>query len=102
LPPAPSGGIAYVFNAQHEFERRRNREMVDLEPLDLEDLAFVHELISQHAVLTGSSLAARFLSTWSSTGLQFTKVMPRDYKRARATPAVELVPIPQAIEVAHG
>jgi glutamate synthase domain-containing protein 3 len=98
-----SGGIAYVFNGHHEFERRCNCEMVDLEPLDQEDLAFVHALISRHVALTGSSLAARFLSTWSSTSLQFTKVMPRDYKRARATmPAIELVPTSQAVEVAHG
>jgi glutamate synthase (NADPH/NADH) large chain len=88
-----SGGIAYVLNATHQFERRCNPELVDLEPLDREDLALVHDLISQHAALTGSALAARLLSTWAATSLQFTKVMPRDYKRALATPvAIESVP----------
>jgi len=76
---------------------------VDLEPLDREDLTFVHDLIAQHVVLTGSHLGARLLSTWSSTALQFTKVMPRDYKRALATAAaVEPVPTPQDLQVAHG
>ena len=54
-----SGGIAYVLNATHEFERRCNPELVDLEPLDREDLAFVHDLIAQHVALTGSHLGAR-------------------------------------------
>src|SRR5262249_31161978 len=43
-----SGGIAYVLNPAHEFERRCNGELVDLEPLDREDLAFVHDLIARH------------------------------------------------------
>ena len=34
--------------------------------------------------LTDSVLGARLLAQWSSTSLQFTKVMPRDYKRALA------------------
>jgi len=83
-----SGGIAYVLNATHEFERRCNPELVDLEPLAREDLALVHDLIAQHVALAGSHLGARLLATWSSTSLQFTKVMPRDYKRALATTMV--------------
>jgi len=98
-----SGGIAYVLNATHEFERRCNPEMVDLEPLDRDDLAFVHGVISQHAALTGSGLAASLLSTWAATSLQFTKVMPRDFKRALATKAaVASAPISQDLQVAHG
>ena len=98
-----SGGIAYVLNANHEFERRCNPELVDLEPLDREDLAFVHNLVARHTDLTGSHLGARLLSEWSSTSLQFTKVMPRDYKRALAT-TVSIAPLPAAedLQVAHG
>jgi len=98
-----SGGIAYVLNAAHEFEPRCNREMVDLEPLDCDDLALVHDLITRHAELTGSRLGARLLSEWNSTSLQFTKVMPRDFKRALATTwAIEPVPAPADLQVAHG
>src|SRR5206468_4073892 len=92
-----SGGIAYVLNPDHEFERRCNPELVDLEPLDREDLALVHNLIGRHVELTGSLLGARLLDEWTSRSLQFTKVMPRDYKRALATTiAVEPVPMVQA------
>jgi glutamate synthase domain-containing protein 2/glutamate synthase domain-containing protein 1/glutamate synthase domain-containing protein 3 len=96
-----SGGIAYVLNATREFERRCNPELVDLEPLDREDLAFVHDWIAQHVALTGSHLGARLLSTWSSTSLQFTKVMPRDYKRALATTTVSDTSDTD-LQVAHG
>ena len=99
-----SGGIAYVLNATHEFERRCNPELVDLEPLDHDDLAFVLDRIARHVELTGSALGARLLAEWSSTSLQFTKVMPRDYKRALATtmPAFEPVPVLNGRMVAHG
>src|SRR5438445_271022 len=99
-----SGGIAYVLNATHEFERRCNPELVDLEPLDHDDLAFVLGRIVRHVELTGSALGARLLDEWSSTSLQFTKVMPRDYKRALATtmPAFEPVPVLNGRMIAHG
>ena len=98
-----SGGIAYVLNAAHEFEPRCNPEMVDLEPLDRDDLALVHDLITRHVQLTGSRLGARLLSEWNSASLQFTKVMPRDFKRALATTwAIEPVPAPADLQVAHG
>src|SRR4030095_14408596 len=42
-----SGGIAYVLNPVHEFERRCNAELVDLEPLYRDDLEFVHDLRSE-------------------------------------------------------
>jgi glutamate synthase domain-containing protein 3 len=98
-----SGGIAYVLNPSHAFERRCNPELVDLDPLDRDDLAFVHDLIERHVELTGSRLGARLLADWSSTSLQFTKVMPRDFKRALATmPAIIPVPAPSDMQVAHG
>ena len=45
----------------------------------------MQNLVARHVELTGSRLGARLLSDWPSTGSQFTKVMPRDYKRALAT-----------------
>ncbi len=100
-----SGGIAYVLNATRQFEQRCNRELVDLEPLDPDDMAFVHELIARHVEETGSRLGGRLLSDWRSTSLQFAKVMPRDYKRALTTMPAAVEPA-QALAggkaVAHG
>jgi glutamate synthase (NADPH/NADH) large chain len=62
--------------------------MVDLDPFaDEDDIAAVHDLISRHAALTGSAVAARVLAAWPSVLSQFVVVMPRDYKRVRAASA---------------
>jgi glutamate synthase domain-containing protein 3 len=98
-----SGGIAYVLDAAREFERRCNLELVELEPLDRDDLAVVHDLIARHVELTGSHLGADLLSAWTTTSVQLTKVMPRDYKRALAAATVSRpLPVLNSLEVAHG
>ena len=98
-----SGGTAYVLDATRDFERRCNLELVELEPLDREDLAVVHDLIARHVELTGSHLGAHLLSAWTRTSLQLTKVMPRDYKRVLAAAMVATpLPVLNSLEVAHG
>ena len=73
---------------------------MDLEPLDREDLAFVRDAIERHVAVTGSLLGARLLREWAATSLQFTKVMPRDFKRALATAwTLEAAPM---VPAAHG
>ncbi len=77
-----SGGIAYVFDCDGGFEKRCNREMVDLYPLDDEDASDLRALIEKHAALTGSERARDILSRWDELLSSFVKVYPRDYKRA--------------------
>jgi glutamate synthase (ferredoxin) len=80
-----SGGIAYVLDADGDFEGRCNREMVDLEPLiESDDVDFLRAAIMTHVKLTGSRHAERVLAEWASMHRRFVKVMPRDYKRALA------------------
>jgi glutamate synthase (NADPH) large chain len=77
-----SGGIAYVLDPQGVFSKRCNREMVDLEPLELvEDRELVRTLIMKHVQYTGSDFGARVLGDWDDSVRRFVKVMPRDYKR---------------------
>jgi glutamate synthase (NADPH/NADH) large chain len=71
-----SGGIAYLLDANRG---RINAEMVDIEPLDLDDELFVRDLLARHVQETGSPVAQRLLDGWAPS--RFTKVMPRDYKR---------------------
>jgi glutamate synthase (NADPH/NADH) large chain len=77
-----SGGVAYVLNSDGAFDRRCNPEMVDLEATDAEDEALVRRLLERHVTFTNSRVAADLLLHWDATRAQFTKVMPRDYKRA--------------------
>ena len=79
-----SGGIAYVWDATGDFPQRVNREMVELEPLDADDLAYVKGRIEKHVVHTGSSRGQQILAGWAAESGRFVKVMPIDYKRALA------------------
>jgi glutamate synthase (NADPH/NADH) large chain len=71
-----SGGVAYLLDVD---ERRVNREMVDLEPLDDGDVETLRQMLVEHSAETGSPIAQALLdeADWS----RFTKVMPRDYKK---------------------
>ncbi len=79
-----SGGIAYVLDADATFASRCNLELVDLEPLELEDVETVRALVEEHLELSGSLLAGRVLDDWELTLPLFVKVMPRDYRQALA------------------
>jgi len=76
-----SGGIAYVHDPGGVFPKRVNTEMVDLEPLDDDDLAWLRDRIEKHRHETGSEVAARILADWGTTASEFVKVMPTDYRR---------------------
>jgi glutamate synthase domain-containing protein 3 len=83
-----SGGIAYVLDVEGRFERRCNREMVDLEPVtDAEDIDFLRVAIMKHLTYTGSMYAEGLLSDFATVRRQMVKVMPREYKRALAEQA---------------
>jgi glutamate synthase (NADPH/NADH) large chain len=103
-----SGGIAYVLDAQNAFTRRCNPEFVDLEPLErAEDVELVLELLKRHTKYTGSTLAARLLTDWSTVANMFVKVMPRDYRRVLEGKsqfgAIAVTPIVLSnAEVVHG
>ncbi|WP_168069935.1 glutamate synthase large subunit [Sphingomonas kaistensis] len=77
-----SGGVAYVWDPQRRLKAQCNLAGVALEELD--DAAFVRDLIEQHRALTGSQVAARILADWERTAAQFVQVMPHEYRRALA------------------
>jgi glutamate synthase (NADPH/NADH) large chain len=116
-----SGGIAYVLDEAGTFAQRCNLAMVDLEPVaaeeevmqrylhsggDLEhhgrvdvmrdmsrfDAERLHQLIVNHARLTGSTRARRILEDWEAYLLKFRKVMPVEYRRALAELAAQREP----------
>lgn len=94
-----SGGVAFVFDGQGDFEANCNTSMVALERvvsaqeqarnskpetwhLGQTDEELLKTLISRHAQLTGSSLARDLLDHWVSSRARFVKVMPLQYKAA--------------------
>ncbi len=83
-----SGGIAYVFDEQGDFARKRcNAAMVDLEPvLEDADVQLLRKLIVRHAELTGSQRAKWLLVNWAEAQARFIKVFPHEYKRVLGIP----------------
>jgi glutamate synthase domain-containing protein 3 len=55
--------------------------MVDLDPIEPEDLEWLREVLVKHLECTDSVPARRILGDWPSEQRHFVKVMPRDYKR---------------------
>ncbi|MBX6381323.1 MAG: glutamate synthase subunit alpha, partial [Thermoflavifilum aggregans] len=76
-----SGGIAYVYDINNLLPTRYNAEMVDLDPLDEEDEALLHRLISRHHQYTNSKVAEFVLNDWENQLKNFVKVFPKDYKK---------------------
>ena len=80
-----SGGIAYVFDPQHTFSARCNKDMVDLERIGSDDDDdTVINLLRNHTRYTQSTVAQGILDHWAASRDKFVKVVPKDYKRIMA------------------
>src|SRR5208337_2823835 len=88
-----SGGRAFVFDDQGDFESRRcNKASVDLEPLvDPADVEQVRNLLARHRDATGSPRAAWILEHWADAQPKFIKVYPHEYKRVLGVARAEAV-----------
>ena len=77
-----SGGVAYVWDKNHNFDYFCNMEMVELSLI--EEASYrkeLHELIRQHYLYTGSKLARTMLDNWNRYVDEFIQVVPIEYKR---------------------
>lgn len=76
-----SGGVAYIYDIENTFPKNLNKEMVELEALDAEDLALLQHHIERHLEYTKSEIAKNILDNWELTSKHFVKVMPTDYRK---------------------
>ena len=80
-----SGGVAYVWDKDHTFDYFCNMEMVELSLLENStSRKELHELVRQHYLYTGSSLARTMLDDWNHYVDEFIQVTPIEYKRVLA------------------
>jgi len=97
-----SGGVAYVYDPDGEFEKRCNLTMVSLERVlstreqtdpaawhsetregeRESDEAILKRLVQRHFKHTGSTRARNLLDDWAVGRSKFVKVFPTEYKRA--------------------
>ena len=77
-----SGGLAYVWDPDHNFDYNCNMDMVELSLVESRaSRSELLGLISQHAEHTGSLLAKRMIANWESYVGDFIEVVPIEYKR---------------------
>ena len=77
-----SGGLAYVWDKNHDFDYYCNMDMIELDLI--EDKAGRDELrglIEKHYKYTGSALAKKMLDNWSEYVGDFIQVTPIEYRR---------------------
>ncbi len=78
-----SGGVAYVYDADGDFDRRANTGMVTLhDELDDTDEAMLRRLIENHVAYTGSERGQELLANWEQVLDSFVKIMPDAYHQA--------------------
>ncbi|OEF22618.1 glutamate synthase large subunit [Vibrio rumoiensis] len=75
-----SGGVAYVWDKNGDFNKKLNAELVDLDPIEAEDKALLKDMLTKHVEYTGSTVAKAFLADFDNHLTSMVKVMPRDYK----------------------
>ena len=77
-----SGGIAYVWNPNGDFDYFCNMEMVELSLIeDMADNRELYRMIGNHYKYTHSPLAGKMLDNWQEYVDQFIKVIPFEYKK---------------------
>ncbi len=77
-----SGGVAYVWDKNHDFDYFCNMDMVEINLVEeAQYRKELHELIRQHYLYTGSKLARTMLDDWQRYVEDFIQVVPIEYKR---------------------
>lgn len=78
-----SGGIAYVYDPNNTFDKKCNKEGLNLEPVaSAEEGAELKNLVESHYNATLSPLAQRLLENWQKELPKFIKVLPEEYRQA--------------------
>lgn len=77
-----SGGVAYVWDKNHNFDYFCNMDQVEINLV--EEASYrkeLKELIRKHYLYTGSALAGKMLDNWDRYVEDFIQVVPIEYKR---------------------
>ncbi|WP_339102387.1 glutamate synthase large subunit [Haloterrigena salinisoli] len=78
-----SGGVAYVYDPDDEFEAKANTGMVSLhDSLEEKDEQMLRRLVENHVAYTGSERGELLLENWERALDAFVKVMPEAYHEA--------------------
>ncbi len=80
-----SGGIAYVYDINGDFQEKINKLMVDVDKLETEtEIAELKTMIEKHVQYTDSSRGKEILESWEANLDKFVKVASPRYKELLA------------------
>jgi glutamate synthase (NADPH/NADH) large chain len=74
-----SGGIAYLYDPDHEINKKTNPRLAEILPMDETDFEWVLKTLEDHQEYTGSEKAKQLLEQWDQTQLSFVKVSTSTY-----------------------
>ncbi len=87
-----SGGVAYVWDKDKNFDYFCNMQMVELSLIeDMSDNRELKELITAHYKHTNSPLAKKMLDNWDVYVTQFIQVVPIEYKKVLHAEKMEAI-----------
>ncbi|MFV0537059.1 MAG: glutamate synthase large subunit [Dysgonomonas sp.] len=87
-----SGGVAYVYDQQGDFDYYCNMQMVELTLIeDNYDMRELRDLITKHYNYTNSPLAKRILDNWATEVERFLKITPIEYKKVLQDEKLEAI-----------
>jgi glutamate synthase (NADPH/NADH) large chain len=77
-----SGGVAYVWNKNKDFDYYCNMETVELSLIeDSVTRKELYDLICKHHLYTGSHLAGKMIDNWDKYADEFIEIVPIEYKK---------------------
>ena len=82
LAAGMSGGVAYVYDPNHDLYMRLNKQLVNTyEVTGKADKEVLEELLNKHYTYTDSDVAKKILSNLDEELSNFKKIVPKDYKK---------------------
>lgn len=82
LAAGMSGGVAYVYDPNHNLYMRLNKQLVNTyEVTGKADKELLEELLNKHYTYTDSDVAKKILSNLDKELSNFKKIVPKDYEK---------------------
>lgn len=82
LAAGMSGGIAYIYDPNHDLYTRLNKQLVNTyEVTGKADKEVLEELLNKHYTYTDSDVAKKILSNLDEELSNFKKIVPKDYEK---------------------
>lgn len=85
-----SGGVAYIYDKNGDFNSKCNTKMITMEGISDKDKSVIESMLRKHINYTGSETASEIIENFDKELGHFIKVIPDDYKKVIAVLETEL------------